>query len=54
MSDLINGYDKVDNFQGMKRYGSANNLADDFGYSYFSGLDKHPPLNKGRSVTPTA
>jgi len=23
--------------KGMKRYGSSNNLADDFGYSYFSG-----------------
>jgi len=24
----------------MKRYGSSNNLADDFGYSYFSGTNK--------------
>ncbi|MCC6865526.1 MAG: RHS repeat protein, partial [Ignavibacteria bacterium] len=38
--DLINGYDKDGNFQGMKRYGSANNLADDFSYSYYSGTNK--------------
>ena len=38
--NIINGYDKDGNFVGMKRYGSSNNLADDFGYSYFSGTNR--------------
>jgi len=38
--DIINGYDKDGNFVGMKRYGSSNNLADNFSYSYYSGTNK--------------
>jgi RHS repeat-associated protein len=38
--DLINGYDKDGNLTNMKRYGSTNNLADNFSYSYFSGTNK--------------
>ncbi len=31
----------------MKRYGSSNNLADDFGYSYFSGTNKLQTIGEG-------
>ena len=45
--EIINGYDKDGNFVGMKRYGSSNNLADDFGYSYFSGTNKLQTIGEG-------
>jgi RHS repeat-associated protein len=38
--DMINNYDKDGNFKNMKRYGSSNNLADNFQYSYISGTNK--------------
>jgi len=38
--DLIMNYDKDGNFKSMKRYGSSNNLADNFTYSYYSGTNK--------------
>lgn len=45
--DLISGYDKDGNFVGMKRYGSSNNLEDEFGYSYFSGTNKLQTIGEG-------
>ncbi|MBZ0201583.1 MAG: hypothetical protein K8I03_01050 [Ignavibacteria bacterium] len=38
--DIINTYDKDGNFLTLKRYGSSNNLVDNFSYSYYSGTNK--------------
>jgi RHS repeat-associated protein len=38
--DLINTYDRDGNLQTLKRYGSNNNLVDNFNYSYFSGTNR--------------
>ncbi|MBZ0202412.1 MAG: hypothetical protein K8I03_05285 [Ignavibacteria bacterium] len=38
--DNITSYDKDGNFQVLKRYGSSNNLEDNFSYSYYSNTNK--------------
>ncbi|MBZ0204397.1 MAG: RHS repeat protein, partial [Ignavibacteria bacterium] len=38
--DNITSYDKDGNFQILKRYGSTNNLEDNFSYSYYSNTNK--------------
>jgi len=38
--DMVNNYDKEGNFKSMKRYGSQNNLLDNFAYSYYSGTNR--------------
>lgn len=38
--DLIDSYDKDGNILTMKRYGSNNNLADNFAYQYYTNTNK--------------
>jgi len=37
---LINNFDKDGNIKSLKRFGSENNLVDNFEYSYISGTNK--------------
>ncbi|MCI0450264.1 MAG: hypothetical protein L0Y79_10860 [Chlorobi bacterium] len=45
--DVINGYDKDGNLKVLKRYGSSNNLVDNFAYEYFSGTNKLKKVSSG-------
>jgi RHS repeat-associated protein len=38
--DLVNTYDDDGNFLTLKRYGSSDNIVDNFSYSYISGTNK--------------